>query len=123
MSDHERYRGSGVSASTHDPDDITHVADAGILVDAHALVHGDRGDAYDHPAVDYLRVAEITNAIIGTDLTPAECQVVLVAVKLSRLGRGMQADFDPAQMRDSIVDAAGYLECLWQTLTYEGDIP
>ena len=95
--------------------------DPGILVEAHGLVHGDRGEAYDHPAVDYARVAEIANAILGTDLTGAECQVVLIAVKLSRLGRGMQAGFAPEQMRDSITDAAGYLECLWQTLTYEGD--
>lgn len=90
-----------------------------ILEAAHGLVFGDRGDAYDHPAVDYQRAVDIFNAITGCDLTAAEGIVFMKAVKLSRLGRALQAGFPAEAIRDTITDDAGYTECLWQTLTYE----
>lgn len=90
-----------------------------VLVEAHGLVHGDRGERYDHPAIDYERVATIANATLGRDLSPEECVVILMAVKLSRLGGGMQRGDAPAKFRDSVVDLTGYAECLWSVLTYE----
>jgi hypothetical protein len=83
------------------------------------LVHGPRGDSYDHPHTDYSRTVDIFNAVTGHNLTAAEGVLFMHAVKMSRIGRGMQAAFTPGEMRDSIVDAAGYIECFWMTLEKE----
>ena len=93
--------------------------DTSILTAAHALVHGDRGEAYDHPAVDYRRTADIFAMLTGIELTPEEGVLFMLAVKLSRLARGVQADFPPCELRDTVVDAAGYLECYWAAVTYD----
>lgn len=81
--------------------------------EAARLVFGDRGAIYDHPAIDYGRTAEIFAAITGHELTVREAVLFMVAVKLSRIGAALEHDFGSSIVRDSIVDAAGYLDCLF----------
>lgn len=89
------------------------------LLEAHGLVHGPRGDAYDHPFIDYQRTTDIFNAITGHNLTASEGVLFMKAVKLSRLGRGLRAGFPPEDLRDTVVDDLGYGECFWMTYTKE----
>lgn len=90
-----------------------------ITANAHALVYGDRGALYDHPAVDYQRTVDLFNTMVdGADLTAAEGVVFMLCVKLSRLGNGIEQDFPPEMLRDTIVDLAGYAECLYGVMTY-----
>lgn len=86
------------------------------LLEAHRLVHGDRGETYGHPAEDYARTVALFNTLTGCDLTAEDGVLFMVCVKLSRLGFGLRNELPPSKLRDSIVDAAGYLDCLWQTL-------
>ena len=90
-----------------------------IAADAYRLVHGDRGNAYNHPAIDYSRTCDIFRAITGVDLSPEEGVLFMVAVKLSRIANGMDEGFPAELVRDSVVDAAGYLECLYGVLTWQ----
>lgn len=80
-----------------------------ILTEAESLVYGDRGRDYGPPWEDYARTAAIFNAWTGRDLTTEEAIRFMVCVKLSR----MQAS---PELRDHPVDAAGYLDCWWQTI-------
>ena len=90
-----------------------------ITADAYALVYGDRGALYDHPAVDYQRTVDLFNSMVeGADLTAAEGVVFMLCVKLSRLGNGIDQGFPPEMLRDTIVDLAGYAECLYGVMTY-----
>lgn len=87
-----------------------------ILLDAFTLVHGDRGDAYGPPWEDYERTAEIFASFTGVELSVPEAILYMVAVKISRIAHALEQDFEPEQVRDSITDAAGYLDCLWGAL-------
>lgn len=78
-----------------------------ITEEAHRLVSGDRGQAYGPPDVDYGRTAAIFNAMTGRDLTAYEGVQFMVAVKLSRMAVS-------PERRDHYVDAAGYVQCLWE---------
>lgn len=75
------------------------------LQEAHSLVYGDRGTDYSHPHDDYSRTVAIFNAMTGRDLTVEEGVKFMIAVKLSR-------DKHSPQVRDHLVDLAGYTECL-----------
>jgi hypothetical protein len=80
-----------------------------VVQEAHRLVHGDRGRDYGPPWEDYARTAAIFAAMTGVELTVDQAILFMVAVKLSRMA------VSPG-MRDHYVDAAGYLDCLWQTV-------
>lgn len=54
----------------------------------------------------------IFNAMTGRDLTAEEGIRFMVAVKLSRMA------VSPGK-RDHAVDAAGYLDCWWQTVNHD----
>ena len=89
--------------------------------EAARLVFGDRGAIYDHPAIDYGRTADIFAAITGIELSVREAILFMVAVKLSRIGAALEHDFGSSIVRDSIVGAGGYLDCLygvWQAETH-----
>ena len=43
----------------------------------------------------------------------------MIACKLARLRFGLEQGFPPEVLRDSIVDAAGYLDCLYGILERE----
>ena len=90
-----------------------------VTSDAHRLVYGDRGQLYSHPAEDYGRTVAIFEAITGIELTVPEAILFMKCVKLSRLAHGLDQGFHPSLLRDSIVDDAGYSECLCGVLVYE----
>lgn len=92
-----------------------------IALDAFALVHGDRGDVYGPPLPDYQRVTDTFNALTGHGLTPAEGVLFMVCMKLGRVAHGLEEGLNADLLRDSHVDAAGYLECLWQVVSAAQD--
>lgn len=96
------------------------VNEPSILLDAHALVHGDRNGVYGPPAQDYSRTAALFRSASGHDLSVPEAILFMVCMKLSRIGHGLHQGFSPDLLRDSITDAAGYLECLWWALNEPG---
>ena len=81
--------------------------------EAARLVHGDRGDTYGHPAVDYARTAALFKALTGVELSVTEAVAFMACVKLSRIGMAMNSGLDAKTVRDSIVDLAGYADCLF----------
>lgn len=80
--------------------------------EAKALVFGERHNTYRHALDDYTSTAQIVNALLKEKLkeplTAEDCQLIMVAVKLSRLSRNRNH-------RDSAVDAVGYLLCIEET--------
>lgn len=72
-----------------------------ILQIAESLVTGDRAAAYGHPRVNWERTAKIASATLGIELTPAQCVLFAISMKLARLQ-------NTPDHRDSIVDIAGY---------------
>lgn len=83
-----------------------------ILQEAQRLVHGDRGDAYGHPAIDYGRTGRMWGAILGTpDIDPRICCLMMGAVKISREVQGHK--------RDNLTDLAGYAECAAMVAEYQ----
>lgn len=87
--------------------------------EAHRLVFGDRHDTYDHPVVDYERTTELFNALTGLDLNVRQAVMFMLCVKLSRIGAGFDRGLDASTVRDSLVDLAGYADCLfavWEEL-------
>ena len=81
--------------------------------EAARLVHGDRGEAYGHPAIDYARTVALFKDLTGVELSVTEGVAFMACVKLSRIGAAMEAGFSARQVRDSIVDLAGYADCLY----------
>ena len=85
-----------------------------ITAEANALVHGgQRAQLYNHPSVDYGRVAEIFEAITGVALSVPEALCFMLSVKLSRVGNALDQQFTADMVRDSLVDLAGYADCLY----------
>lgn len=71
-----------------------------VLEEAQGIVYGDRERDYGHPFHDFSRTAKMWEAILGTEVTPEQVGLCMVAVKISReLNR---------HKRDNIVDIAGY---------------
>jgi len=87
-----------------------------ILKEAADLVYGPRGDLYDHPADDFQRTVEIFHAITGISMTAEQGVLFMVALKISRDRHAQETNKPLIKRRDSIVDAAGYLDCYWQIL-------
>lgn len=73
-----------------------------ILEEANRLVHGDRGQAYGHPAEDFKRTAGIWSHILGFEVPVEKVALCMVGVKISR-----QCN---APKRDNWTDMAGYAE-------------
>lgn len=82
-----------------------------ITEEAHGLVYGDRNADYGHPHSDYTRNAAFLQTILGDKLkddaviTPQDVIMFMITLKVSRL-------VNDHTKRDSIVDIAGYAECL-----------
>lgn len=75
-----------------------------ILQEAQRLVHGDRGDAYGPPIIDYTRTGRMWGAILGIpDIDPRLCCLMMAALKISREVN--------QHKRDNLADLAGYAEC------------
>jgi len=87
-----------------------------ILAEAIDLVTGDRQATYGPPERDYARVAAMTSAALGAEWTACDALVQMLAVKLARIGHGVSEDFTADMLRDSLVDLAGYADCLHRAL-------
>ena|ERR1039458_4045242 len=95
-----------------------------VLTEARGLITGDRNNQYGPPTQDFLRTAEILNAIGyrrpgGGNLQPHDVAVIQIALKLSRV------TWTPDK-RDSWVDIAGYAGCGYECADEEvtdGDLP
>jgi Domain of unknown function (DUF6378) len=94
------------------PQTIRHTEPDGstsILSRAHELTHGDRFNAYGHPADDYAKVAKMVTGVLlaklrpGVEITPIEATMIMECVKISRQVNR------PAE--DNAVDGAGYWWC------------
>lgn len=84
-----------------------------VTAEANGLVHNQRGALYNHPSVDYSRTAEIFEAITGVSLSVPEAVAFMLSVKLSRIGNALEQGFTADMVRDSLVDLAGYADCLY----------
>jgi len=113
-----------------EPDEHFDAAWPSILLDAFALVHGDRGRSYGPPWEDYQRVTNQFNALWGQDVLDVNAGILfMICMKLGRIAHGIEQGFEAEQLRDSITDAAGYLDCLYGsvlnppawTVTYDND--
>lgn len=99
--------------------DTTSWKDESICSEAYHLVFGDRGEAYDHPYIDYSRTTRIFYELSGIELTPSEGVLFMMAVKLSRLGNGKIKKKKLKKLRDSLVDLSGYSDCYWAVAAIE----
>jgi hypothetical protein len=92
------------------------------LLNAFSLIHGSRNASYGPFAEDYQRVANVFGAL--TDWQPvlmnAETALLfMISMKISRIAFALSSGLaysDPEMVKDSITDAAGYLDGLWITL-------
>ncbi len=84
-----------------------------ILDEAKALVYGDRNVSYGHPAIDFARTAKMVSPIFGIEVTPEQVAMFMICVKLSRLVN--------SHSRDTVIDIAGYADCLQRTVEYNTD--
>jgi len=92
------------------------------LLNAFSLIHGSRNASYGPFAEDYQRVSNVFGAL--TDWQPvtmtAELALLfMISMKISRCGYALSSGLaysDPEMVKDSITDAAGYLDGLWITL-------
>lgn len=100
-----------------EPDEDFDAAWPSILLDAFALVHGDRGRAYGPPWEDYLRVTNQFNSLWGDNVLDVNAGIMfMISMKLGRIAHGLEQGFSAEQLKDSITDAAGYLDCLYGSL-------
>jgi len=71
-----------------------------ILDEARDLVNGARGKNYGHPIEDFSKTAKMWSAILGSEVSPQDVGLCMIAVKMSReVNR---------HKRDNLVDIAGY---------------
>ena len=75
-----------------------------ILKKADSLVNGERQSDYDDPVKNFELIARIASLCSGKELTPRDCCITLISVKLAR-----QAF---KHKEDNLIDACGYLEIL-----------
>ena len=84
-----------------------------VTAEANALVHGQRGALYNHPSIDYQRVCDLFESLTGVALSIPESVCFMLSVKLSRVGNALDQQFTADMVRDSLVDLAGYADCLY----------
>jgi hypothetical protein len=75
--------------------------DKTLLDEAYLLVTNDRNHTYDHPAVNFRRIADLWSVVLGVKVDPDQVGMCMVMVKLAREIH--------EHKRDNIVDAIGYL--------------
>lgn len=92
------------------------------LLNAFALTHGDRNTSYGPFAEDYARVSSVFSALCDHEpvqMDSAYALLFMVAMKLSRVAHALHTGMayeEPQMVEDSIIDASGYLDGLWQVL-------
>lgn len=77
-----------------------------ILAEADKAVNGSRNENYGKQRDNFQRIAEMWRVILGVPVTSQQVAMCMVALKLARLVH------TNGHHRDSIVDIAGYAECL-----------
>jgi hypothetical protein len=75
--------------------------DKTLLDEAYLLVTNDRNHTYDHPAVNFRRIADLWSVVLGVKVDPDQVGMCMVMVKLAREIH--------EHKRDNIVDSIGYL--------------
>lgn len=75
-----------------------------VLDKAKALVNGAREKEYAPPKKNFQRIANMWKEILGTDVSPEEVALCMIAVKITRL-------IESPSHEDSWVDLAGYAAC------------
>jgi hypothetical protein len=85
-----------------------------ILTEAARLTRADRNKTYGHPLDDYMRTAALWTAYLGTHIDYQQAMVCMMLVKISRLAHS-------PEHRDSIVDVAGYADCLARAIDEDHD--
>ena len=98
------FDGTKVTSAYSSTADIRLPAKESILQEADRIVNGDRQADYSDPVENFNHIAAIASVILNKELTPEDCAVVLMAVKLAR------ENFK--HKRDNLVDLAGYTEIL-----------
>jgi hypothetical protein len=92
------------------------------LLNAFALTHGDRNTSYGSFAEDYRRVSGVFSALCDNEpveMDAAYALLFMVTMKLSRVAHALHSGMayeEPQMVEDSIIDASGYLDGLWQVL-------
>jgi hypothetical protein len=92
------------------------------LLNAFALTHGDRNTSYGSFAQDYNRVSSVFSALCDHEpvhMDAAYALLFMVTMKLSRVAHALHTGMayeEPQMVEDSIIDASGYLDGLWQVL-------
>ena len=80
------------------------IKDESILSEAERIVNGDRQADYSDPVENFKHISAIASAIRKKGLSPTDCAIVMIAVKLARENY--------KHKRDNLVDLAGYVEIL-----------
>jgi len=94
------------------------------LLNAFALTHGDRNQSYGPFAEDYQRVSAVFSALCDYEpvqMDAAYALLFMVSMKLSRVAHALHTGMayeEPQMVEDSIIDASGYLDGLWQVLNH-----
>jgi hypothetical protein len=79
--------------------------DEPITAIAQRLTMGGRQDEYGHPYDDFARIAALWSTLLGVPVTSQEVGLCMIALKMARL---CHSTFH----RDSLIDIAGYANCL-----------
>ena len=77
---------------------------ASILEEAQEILEGERDSDYGDPVANFNRISRIASSILDYTISPEECVVVMMAVKLSRE--------QYKHKRDNLVDLVAYTEIL-----------
>jgi len=82
-----------------------------VLLEADALVNGERQNQYGPPRELFEMVAKLWSAVMGWEMSPADVALCMVLLKIVREVHDHK--------RDNVVDAAGYLEIYYRMLEEE----
>jgi Domain of unknown function (DUF6378) len=72
-----------------------------ILASAEDKINGERDAVYGHPLENHKRIALLWQVILGTEISPAEVALCMLAVKVARL-------VQTPDHEDSYIDLCGY---------------
>ena len=84
-----------------------------IIDEAKEIRGGSRQSDYGDCVANMQRISEIATLINGKKLTPKECTIVLIAVKLSREAF--------RHKKDNLVDLIGYTDILNEVIEHESN--
>ena len=80
-----------------------------VCQEADRITNGDRKDVYGHPSVNFGNIAKLWSTYLQKEITAEQVAVCMILVKVERLRHA------PGH-RDSIVDIAGYANCMGMML-------